>query len=100
MHDQGDDIADALTRLHSAGWSLGDTGVFDVEHGAIVYVVIGTNGENPIRAEGGTVARRGAKDSARPQRPRSQRYVQLIVAEVNATGTNSPTPHPPGPQRA
>ncbi len=56
MHDQGDDIADALERLHAAGWSIGDTAFFDVERGGIVHVVIGSNGENQIRAEGKTVA--------------------------------------------
>jgi hypothetical protein len=53
-HDQANDIAGALTRLHAAGWSIGDTAFFDAEHGTIVYVVIGTNGENQIRAEGRT----------------------------------------------
>jgi hypothetical protein len=29
--DSGDDIADALDRLHSAGWSIGDTASFDIK---------------------------------------------------------------------
>ena len=56
MHDQDDDIADALERLHAAGWSIGDTAFFDVERVSIVHVVIGSNGEDQIRAEGETTA--------------------------------------------
>jgi hypothetical protein len=56
MHGPGDGIADALIRLHSAGWSLGDTVLFGVRRGGIVHVVIGTNGEDLIHAEGKTAA--------------------------------------------
>ena len=56
MHDPGDDIADALGQLHAAGWSIGDTAFRDVERGGVVRVVNGSNGENPIRAEGKTTA--------------------------------------------
>jgi hypothetical protein len=31
MHDQGDEITDALDRLHAGGWSIGDTAFHDVE---------------------------------------------------------------------
>jgi hypothetical protein len=30
MHDQDDDIADALGQFHAAGWSIGDTAFFDI----------------------------------------------------------------------
>jgi hypothetical protein len=59
MLDPGDDIADALGQLHAAGWSIGDTAFYDVERGGIAHVVIGSNGENQIRAEGETTRRRG-----------------------------------------
>jgi hypothetical protein len=49
--DQGDDITDALDRLHAGGWSIGDTAFHDIENGRVVWVVSGTNGENMIRAE-------------------------------------------------
>jgi hypothetical protein len=52
--DQGDIIAAALDRLHVGGWSVGDTAFHDVERGGIIHVVIGSNGENQIRAEGAT----------------------------------------------
>jgi hypothetical protein len=52
--DQGDNITDAIDRLHAGGWSVGDTAFFDVEDGCPVWVVTGTNGENMIRAEGAT----------------------------------------------
>jgi hypothetical protein len=64
--DQGDDIADALDQFHAGGWNVGDT-AFYVEGGGLVHVVIGTNGENRIRAEG--AACREAWRRAR--RPRS-----------------------------
>jgi hypothetical protein len=56
MYDQTDDIADALAQLHSKCWSIGDTAFVDVEGGGIVHVVIGSNGENQIQAEGKTAA--------------------------------------------
>ena len=40
--DQGDEIADALDRLHAGGWSVGDTTFFDIERGGLVWVVIGS----------------------------------------------------------
>jgi hypothetical protein len=52
--DQGDDIAAALDRLHAGGWSIGDTAFHDIENGRVVWVVLCTNGENMIRAEGAT----------------------------------------------
>jgi hypothetical protein len=56
MPDDPDFIADALAQLHAAGWSIGETAFVDVECGGIIHVVIGTNGENQIRAEGETAA--------------------------------------------
>src|SRR5512135_2939574 len=50
--DQGDEIAAALDRLHAGGWSVGDAACSGP--GGIIHVVIGTNGENQIRAEGAT----------------------------------------------
>jgi hypothetical protein len=77
--DQGDEIANALDRLHAGGWSIGDT-AFYVEGGGLVHVVIGSNGENQIRAEGATrpKAWRRALDQAAavsmlPGRPRPAR---------------------------
>ena len=52
--DQGDEIAAALDRPHAGGWSVGDTAFHDVDRGGIIHVVIGSNGENQIRAEGAT----------------------------------------------
>jgi hypothetical protein len=43
-------VDESFARLHRAGWSIGETG------GATVWVVIGTNGENMIFAEGKTQA--------------------------------------------
>ena len=50
-------IAEALGRLHSAGWSLG-VAAFGSTDGAgrIVWQVDGRNGENFIRADGTTEA--------------------------------------------
>jgi hypothetical protein len=48
MHDQSDNIADSLDRLHAGGWSIGGAVFHDIE--------TGTNGENMIRAEGATGA--------------------------------------------
>ena len=56
MHDQSDEITEALGQLHVSGWSIGDTAFYDVERGGVVRVVIGSNGENQIRAEGETTA--------------------------------------------
>ena len=39
-------VDESFARLHRAGWSIGETG------GAGVWLVIGTNGENKICAEG------------------------------------------------
>jgi hypothetical protein len=33
MHDQGDEIIDTLGQLHSAGWSIGDTGRSNITSG-------------------------------------------------------------------
>jgi hypothetical protein len=49
-------LANALAQLHAAGWSIGETAFVDLERGGIVHVIIGTNGENQIRAEGETAA--------------------------------------------
>jgi hypothetical protein len=43
-------VDESFSRLHRAGWSIGETG------GAGVWLVSGTNGENQIRAEGQTQA--------------------------------------------
>jgi hypothetical protein len=79
MYDQSDEIAAALDRLHAGGWSVGDT-AFYVAGGGLVHVVIGSNGENQIRAEGATCreAWRRALDQAAevgmlPGRPRPAR---------------------------
>jgi hypothetical protein len=56
MPDDPDFIAAALARLHSAGWSIGAAAFFDLELGGIVHVVLGSNGENRIRAERETAA--------------------------------------------
>jgi hypothetical protein len=65
--ERGDEIADALDRLHARGWSVGDT-AFYVESGRLVHVVTGTNGENRIRGE--VAACRAAW--RRVRRPRSR----------------------------
>jgi hypothetical protein len=39
-------VDESFARLHHAGWSIGETG------GAGVWLVIGSNGENVIKAEG------------------------------------------------
>jgi hypothetical protein len=58
--------AEILGALHRAGWSIGDT-AFHTADGRLVYVVLGRNGENRIRAEGATPAEawRGAAEQAR-----------------------------------
>ncbi len=43
-------VDETFARLHLAGWSIGETG------GAHVWLVIGSNGENRICAEGRTQA--------------------------------------------
>ena len=43
----------ALDRLKTVGWSIGDTALY-VKGGGFVHVVIGSNGEDLIRAEGAT----------------------------------------------
>ena len=67
--DQDDEIA--ATALHVGGWSVGDTAFHDVDRGGIIHVVIGSNGENQIRAEGATCreAWRRALDQARGDLP-------------------------------
>jgi hypothetical protein len=47
-----------LDLSHTAGWSIGDTASWDVERGGrgIVHVVLGSDGENAIRAEGKSTA--------------------------------------------
>lgn len=40
-----------FARLHRAGWSIGDFAA-RTEAGLLVWVVTGTNGDNPIRARG------------------------------------------------
>jgi hypothetical protein len=78
--DQSDDITDALDRLHAGGGSIGDTAFHDIEHGRVVWVISGTNGENMIRAEDATCSEawRRALDQAAavgmlPGRPRPAR---------------------------
>jgi hypothetical protein len=78
--DQDDEIAAALDRLQVGVWSIGDTAFHDVDRGGIIHVVIGSNGENQIRAEGATrvEAWRRALDQAAevgmlPGRPRPAR---------------------------
>ena len=44
---------EALDRLSGAGWSIGDTGFHDGA-GGLCWIVLGSNGENLIRAEGAT----------------------------------------------
>jgi hypothetical protein len=56
MLDDPHSIDDALAQLHSAGWSIGETAFYEVDRRTIVHVVIGSNGENRIWAEGGTAA--------------------------------------------
>ncbi len=86
MHAQGDDIADALGYFQAAGCSIGDTTFLDVERGGITPVVIGSNGEDQIRAVTrradrggrGSASRRpgrrpGGRRSARPRRHRGRR---------------------------
>ena len=53
MHNQGSESTNALDWLHADGWSISDT-AFYVAGGGLVHVVIGSNGENQIRAEGAT----------------------------------------------
>jgi hypothetical protein len=53
--DHHDDVDQALTLLHAAGWCIGDT-AFVTETGSLVWLVSGRNGENVIRAEGPTQA--------------------------------------------
>jgi hypothetical protein len=57
--DQDDEITAVLDRLHVGGWSVGDTAFHDVDRGGIIHVVIGSNGENMIRAEGATCREAG-----------------------------------------
>jgi len=46
-------IEESLDRLHRSGWSVGDV-AFHAEGSGLAWVVVGTNGENKIRAEGAT----------------------------------------------
>ena len=61
-----DAIAEALHRLHRAGWSIGST-AFASASGDLVWAVDGWNGENVIRADGATEAEawRAAIEQAR-----------------------------------
>jgi hypothetical protein len=52
MHDEDDEIAGALRRLHAGGWSIGDAACSGL--GGIRYIVTGSNGESRIRAGGAT----------------------------------------------
>ena len=52
---QAEEIAEALGSLHRAGWSIGST-AFASASGGLVWAVDGWNGENVIRADGGTEA--------------------------------------------
>jgi hypothetical protein len=54
MPDDIPNSDESFARLHRAGWSIGDAAY--VEHGVLVWLVTGTNGENLIRAEGPTRA--------------------------------------------
>ena len=57
MTDPAGLIAEALDRLHSAGWSLGVAAFGSTDgSGRIVWQVDGRNGENFIRADGTTEA--------------------------------------------
>ena len=47
------DVAEFITALKRAGWSVGDA-AFVGTSGELVWVVTGHNGENLIRAEGAT----------------------------------------------
>jgi hypothetical protein len=61
-------IADALTDLHRAGWSVGVVGQASLDGSKrVVWQVDGRNGENVIRSAGATEAEawRGALDQAR-----------------------------------
>jgi hypothetical protein len=53
--DELEASADAVARLHRAGWSIGDVGFHDGA-GGLFWIVSGSNGENLIRAEGATRA--------------------------------------------
>jgi hypothetical protein len=59
MHDQGEPMSDfpptedSISRLHSSGWSKGETAWHAIGDG-ILYQVDGSNGENRIRVEGAT----------------------------------------------
>jgi hypothetical protein len=61
-----DPIAEALHRLHRAGWSVGDAASRD-KAGWRIWIVSGHNGENLIWAVGATAAQAwgGAVDQAR-----------------------------------
>jgi hypothetical protein len=66
MSDEPQLIADALTRLRRAGWSVGDT-AFHAEGDGLVWLVTGHNGENQIEGRGATAAEawRSALEQAR-----------------------------------
>ena len=65
MHDEDDEIARALHRLHAGGWSVGDATCSGP--GGIRYVVTGSNGENMIWRDD---VLRGVMSGARPDRGR------------------------------
>jgi hypothetical protein len=61
-----DPIADALDRLHCAGWSVGDFAVHAAD-GSVEWVAGGYNGENRVEGRGPTAAEawRAAAEQAR-----------------------------------
>jgi len=79
--DQGDDIADALDRLHAGVWSIGDTTFCDVVRDGQVWVVTGIIDENMIRAEG------AARQSAAPSRLAGAQTSRLRTCEAVASRT-------------
>jgi hypothetical protein len=46
---------ESLDRLNRSGWCVGETG-FHVPGVGLAWLVVGTNGENKIRAEGRTAS--------------------------------------------
>lgn len=54
LHPALDPIAEAIGRLHRAGWSVGDH--LAVSGSGATWVVTGRNGENLLTVEGATAA--------------------------------------------